>query len=272
MSGLQFRKPSTPPKQVTEIQQIFKKTQRLSDPNDLRIKPVYDVSTYGQDVVLSLGIDDSALTLITPSNADFGQILQNGNIPIDEIEKIISDIDAIGVLNEGNDTAFDQTYEWTPDMSAFIYKIGFSMAFALNVFAFTSGSFDIDSVRIIITQETPSSPKALLDKVFEANGLTALTGTGTQILLFNTEIAISAVKITQGVPLTFRIIINETTGVGTRQVGILPLFCFQSEALAKIFTTSVLKFHVHPSLDHAFPVFRSQNDQELLDFSGAGIG
>lgn len=274
MSGLVVRgkEESSQSFQLEQLLTKKNKNIKVEAVNQLRIKPVYDVSTYGEDVTLSLGIDDAALQTITPSTADFGQILENGNIPIDQIEKVMSDIDAIGILNEGDNVAFDQTYEWVPDMSAFIYKIGFSIAFGLNVSVFTSGSFDIDSIQIIITQDTVRSPKVLLDKTFEAEGLTALVAGGTQILLFNREIAISAAKITQGVPLTFQIIINETVGVGTRQVGIVPFFCFQSEAIAKIFSTSVLKFHVHPSLDHAFPVFRSENEQELLDFSGKGAG
>ena len=34
----------------------------------------------------------------------------------------MSDTDTVQLLHEGNDTAFDQTYRFRPDMSAIIYK------------------------------------------------------------------------------------------------------------------------------------------------------
>ena len=241
------------------------------NPNKLRIKPTYDVSTYGEDVTLNLGTDNARLTSITMSTSNFGQVLENGRIPIDELKILVSNEDTWGLIDGGDNTAFDKSYEWTPDMSAVIYKIGISSAFGLIVSAFTSGSFNLDSVRLIITQEFEAGEEILLDRIFNSEGLTALTGTGSQILLLNGEIAIPGKKIVNGVPISFRLIVNETSGSGTRQVGILPIFCFQSEAIPKQFTTSVLKFHVHASLDHAFPVFRTQNDQELLDYSGVGI-
>lgn len=247
----------------------------MSEPNPskLRIKPVYDVSTYGEDLELQLGTEDASLESITPSTADFGQILENSRVPIDDIAQVISDVDTIGLVNLGDDTDYDQTYGWTPDMSAILYKLGFSMAFGLNLSAWTSGTATIDSIQIIITEQQTNVPKELFNKIFNADGLTALGAVGTQILLFNSEFALPGVKIHNGTPLSFRFIINTTQSlVNTRQVGIIPFFCFQSEAIAKIFTTSVIKFHLHASLDHAFPVFRTEDNEQLLDFSGVGFG
>lgn len=241
------------------------------NPTKLRIKPVYDISTYGEDIELQIGVENESLESITPSTADFGQVLENSRVPIDEVPLIISDVDTIGLVNLGDDTDYDQTYEWTPDMSAIVYKIGISCALGLNVSAFTNGSIDIDSVRVVITEEEENAPVTLFDKIFEATGLTALVAVGTQILLLNTEMTVPGIKVHNGVPLSFRIVLNTTiSGMNTTQAGIIPFFCYQSSAIAKLFSTSVVKFHLHASLDHAFPVLRTENAQELLDFSGVG--
>ena len=48
----------------------------------------------------------------------------------------------------------------------------------------------------------------------------------------------------------------------------MPLFYMQEGALAKTMIESTLQLHLHPALDHAFPVFRDQSIQEQLDYSG----
>jgi len=39
----------------------------------------------------------------------------------------------------------------------------------------------------------------------------------------------------------------------------------------KQWTTSVFDWHVHPTLDHAFQIFRDQSVQNLIDYSGVTI-
>ena len=54
----------------------------------------------------------------------------------------------------------------------------------------------------------------------------------------------------------------------TLQVGIIPFFCYNSEATNKVFTTSVFKMHIHASLQNAFPVFRGTSVTDQIDFDG----
>jgi len=185
------------------------------------------------------------------------------------LEKIISNSNTIGILNEGDDTAFQQQYTWTPDESLLIYRVSLSMAFGLNCSAFTSGSLDLNSVALRIRQEF-DAPVTLTNRVFSAQGLTALTATGTQIMLLGVQFFLAPETfIKGGVPLSIRFTANTTiSGTNTSQVGLMPVFPYQSEAINKIFTTPFIKFHVHTALTHAFPVLRTQDPEELLDYSG----
>jgi len=244
------------------------------DPTKIRLKPTYNASNPIEPTTLEIGVEDDNLQSIVPSTADFGQVLTpSGNVPISDSSVIISDVDAIGLVNPGDDTDYDQTYEWLPPESSIIYQIDMSFAVGLNLSAFTSGSATIDSVQVIITQQDEQTPRVLLDELFLAVGLTALVATGAQILLLDMQRVIDDKKIKGGVPITIQIIINTTQSmVQTRQVGIIPFVSYHSEAIAKRFTTSVIKFYNKPSLDSAFLVLRTEDAQELLDYSGVPFG
>ena len=56
---------------------------------------------------------------------------------------------------------------------------------------------------------------------------------------------------------------------GTYQTGIVPLFCYFGAAVPKTWTTSSVLLHIHADLAHAFPIFRDQDNMNLLD---TGIG
>ena len=76
-------------------------------------------------------------------------------------------------------------------------------------------------------------------------------------------------KVAQGNKLTVQIILNRTdTGTATSFEGIMPLFYFQKSSLAKTMVESTFGMHLHPALDHAFPVFRDQSVQDALDYDG----
>ena len=244
-----------------------------SEPTKLRLKPTYNVSNFGDEITLELGVENESLESITPSSADFGQVLQDANIPTDDNPVVISDVDTIGLVNLGDDTDYDQTYRFIPPISFILHKIALSMAVGLNLSAWTSGAATIDSVQVIVTEEDQDTPVVILDEIFDAVGLVALGAVGTQILLLDPQIAIAGQKIRGGIPVSIRIIINTTQNLdNTRQVGIIPFFCYQAAAIAKRFSTSIISLGVRPSLDSAFLVLRTEDDQELLDYSGVPFG
>ena len=238
---------------------------------DTLIKNVYDSADYGQTIMIPL-VTDSALTLktITPSTATFNQLVPFVGInTIDDINQIISNIDEISIAHEGDDIAFNQIYQWQPESYGVVYKTNLIAGFGLNVSAFTSGTADLDSVRIILSShlEDGTLQTTIFDKQVTAT-FTALTATGTLIFIVDIEHLVPF-NIDLGKPLRLQIIVNHTQTLNnTLQVGILPLFCYNSEATNKIFTTSVLKMHIHSGLKNAFPVFRGTSVTDSLDFDG----
>ena len=83
--------------------------------NDLLEKPVYDVSSYGEDLQLPFGQKKLALQSITWSALD--ELLVVG-ADMENYSRLVSDIDSLGIMTQGDGVAFDQTYEWLSDMSA----------------------------------------------------------------------------------------------------------------------------------------------------------
>jgi len=248
-------------------------------PQHAKIKPVYDVSNYGSDLSIQFGIDNLTLQSITASTAAFFKNTDTVNLdgaattvfPVEDMDIILSDVNTFAIAHEGDDTAFNRIYSFEPDMTAYIYKASIKMAFGLNVSAFTNGSRDITGVRFVINQILDSERTEKIDDFTVTATLAALTATGTQIFIIVADRHYTNFKAVKGRPITIQIIVEESgSGTNTRQVGILPCFPFQAAAILKPVTTSVLSVHVHPTLDHAFPVFRDQNAMQLLDYSGTG--
>ena len=106
--------------------------------NDLLEKPVYDVSSYGEDLQLPFGLKNLALQAITWSDLDELLVV---DADMENYSRLVSDIDSLGIMHEGDGVAFDQTYEWLSDMSAFVYKFNITLCVALSVTAYTSGNF-----------------------------------------------------------------------------------------------------------------------------------
>jgi hypothetical protein len=223
--------------------------------NQVKLLPTYNVDNYGVDSFIPL-FNDVSLTAqsITISSSALTQSYDDGNVPIDHQDTLLSDSDTIHLLHEGNDTAFDQTYRWRPDMSAIVYKTRLLLAIGLNVSAYTSGTIDLTNCTITIT-EVGGNNNQIFKQTFPIT-MTALTGTGSAYFILDADYS-SIFKVYSGNPLDVRIEIPVATksGTATAQTGVLPLFCYSTPAQLKPFTLSGITFHIHASLDHADPVF-----------------
>ena len=107
------------------------------------IKPVYDVSNYGEDSILPLNCLSGSTVTLTPSTATFVQVEEDSKIPIDEVNMFIMDSDKMAGISAGDDTDYDETFQWEPDMSAQAYQITLNFASFMKVSAYTSGNFAI---------------------------------------------------------------------------------------------------------------------------------
>ena len=239
------------------------------NPAKLRIKPVYGVDSYGHDLALPLLISQASnVATLTPSTASFHQTLHDSARPIDETLMFISESDKAELLHSGNDTNFDQSFILNPDMTAWSYKLALNMGFGLKVSAFTSGTINLGNIHLTITELGQGAGDTIIEDLTIDAGSSNLTGTGEQIVAFHADI-IRPIKLNNAQPIKLRIQTEvEETGTNTWQVGMLPCYPLIPTAVPKQWLVSQLEAHLHASLDHAYAVFRDQNNQQLMDYSG----
>jgi len=232
------------------------------------IKPVYDVSNFGTDVTLPLNCLSGSTTTITPSTATFVQVLEDSKVPIDEVNQFITDSDKMALIHAGDNTDYDTTFEWSVDMSNQAYQITCNLAVAQIISSYSSGNFKIDSVQIIIKQIGGGEGDiTYVNKIIDP-GMSNMSSATAQVAIINFSTKVSA-KVADK-PLTFQIKVNTSSGVGTYQTGIVPLFCYFGLAVPKTWTTSSVLLHVHADLAHAFPIFRDEDNMNMID-TGIGI-
>lgn len=239
------------------------------NPTKLRIKPTYNVSDYGKDILLPLVCTQSSnVQTLTSSTSAFAFTPHDSAQPIDEQDIIISDTDKVVQLHAGNDSAFTKSWIFNPDMSAFVYKISFNLGLGLKCSAFTSGTTNFGDITITITQlGDGAGDKIIWSRAYDA-GATALTATGELICNFHADI-IAPVKLNNALPIKIDLTIGHAkTGTNTSQIGFIPFYPYVPNAVPRLFTVSAVGFHVHASLDHAFPIWRDQDNDQRLDYSG----
>ena len=231
------------------------------------IKPTYDVANYGHDTSLPLSCISGNVATITPSTSTFVQVLEDNKIPIDEVDLFITDSDKMALIHLGDDTDFDKTYEWAPDMSAQAYTLTFSFGVGMKVSSYSSGNFKMDSVQVICNQIGGGEGSVnFVNKIIDP-GMSNMTSAVAQVAIINFSTTVSTKVFNK--PLTFQIKVNTSSGSGTYQTGIIPLFCYFGTAIPKVWTTSSVLMHLHADLAHAFPIFRDEDNMNMVD---TGIG
>jgi len=232
------------------------------------IKPTYDVANFGHDNSLPLNCLSGSTVTLTPSTATFVQVLEDSRVPIDEVDLFITDSDKMAMVHAGTDTDFDTSWEWTPDMSAQAYQISFNFAVGMKVSAYTSGNFKISDVQVICKQIGGGEGDfTYLNKIIDPGMVNMASLNAEQVAIINFSTTVSAKVFDK--PITFQIKVNTDAGVGNYLTGIIPIFCYIGSAVPKTWTTSSVLMHIHADLAHAFPIFRDQDNMNLLD---TGIG
>jgi len=236
--------------------------------NPVLIKPVYDVGYYGHDVSVPLSTLSGLSQTVVPSTSTFVQVLEDSKVPVDELPLFISESDVMQMIHQGNGNDYNETFIWQPDMAANLYKATLSFAVGLNVSAYTSGNFKIETIQMIIKQQKGDYVETLVNRIIDP-GMANIASAVAQVavITFDTTVA----KKVFDKSITVQIIVTAASGSGTFQCGIFPLFCYIAPAVPKVWTSSAFIMHLHGSLDHAFPVFRNEDNENLLDHSGIGI-
>ena len=232
------------------------------------IKPTYDVGSYGHDVTVPLSMLAGSTVTLVPSTSTFVQVLDDSKVPIDEIPLVVTDSDEMEMVHSGDDADFDKTWVWVPDMEASLYKFTANFAVGMNVSAYTSGNFKISSIQVIVTQTKGTYSEVLINRTIDP-GMANMSSVTSQVALINLDTQTAKRVFDKSV--TIQIKVNATSGSGTYQCGIIPLYCYFSAHTPKVWTTSAIIMHLHGALSHAFPVFRTEDNENLLDHSGIGI-
>jgi len=238
---------------------------------DTLTKPVYDVASYGEDLVIPLSTDTLALQAITWSGLN--ELLQvaphHADSHLEDYPRLISSEDTLGILNEGDGVRYSRTFEFLTDMSAWVYKTTISICVGLAVTAYTSGNHSVDSVQFILSERLQDGSLVKeIENQTVATGMTNITSAvnAATIVQFESNVPF---KITQGNVVRLEISFNSTdTATATSFEGIFPYFYFQEGSTAKTLTESSMLLHLHPALDHAFPVFRDSSIVNRIDFDG----
>jgi len=230
-------------------------------PSNVKSLAVYDVASYGTDLFLPLtdvGLTETALTF---SGVTMTRDTSDSNQPLDSFPRVYSDTNAGLLLNEGNDTAFNQTYTLDPDMTAVIYKISLNFCAVLTVSAYTSGNFNIGALHIKITERS-TNDSLLYENTFQS-GAANLTATGTSMHWFTQDI-VETIKVRKGNPIDIQLDLITTTGSGTHQEGYAPVAPYLKTAVMKQFFESGISLHLHPDLSHADGVFKYKKSRVSL--------
>jgi len=231
-------------------------------PSNVKSLAVYDVASYGTDLFLPLtdvGLTETALTF---SGVTMTRHTSDSNQPLDSFPRVYSDTDSGLLLNEGNDTAFNQTYTLDPDMTAIIYKISLNFCAVLTCSAYTNGGLNIGGLHIKISERS-SNDRLLYENTFQS-GAATLSATGTSMHWFTQDI-VETIKVRKGNPIDIQLnLITVVTGTNTRQEGYAPVAPLLKTAVMKQFFESGISLHLHPDLSHADGVFKYKKERVSL--------
>ena len=224
------------------------------EPSKVKSVSVYNVGDYGNDLFLpftDVGLTETAITF---STATITRDLEDSNQPLDSFPFVYSDTDSGVLLNEGNNTAFSQTYSYNPDMTAIIYALHLSFPAAVICSAFTSGTLNVGALHIKITERSTNN-RLLYENTFQSNAAN-LTGTGTSLHIFQRDV-VETILVRKGNPIDILVeLITVTTGTNTRQEGVVALAPYLKTAVLKSFTMPGIALHLHADLSHADGVYK----------------
>jgi len=223
-------------------------------PSKVKSVSVYNVGDYGNDLFLPFTDVGLTETSITFSTAVLTRDTEDSNQPMDDFPAVYSETDSGVVLNEGNDSAFSQTYSYNPDMTAIIYALHLHCPFAVICSAFTSGTLNVGALHLKITERS-TNDRLLYENTFQS-GAANLTGTGTSLHIFQQDV-VETILVRKGNPIDILVeLITVTTGTNTRQEGIVNLAPNIKTAVLKRFTPAGIALHLHADLSHADGVYK----------------
>ena len=224
------------------------------EPSNVKSVSVYNVGDYGNDLFLpftDVGLTETAITF---SSATVTRDTDDSNQPMDDFPAIYSDTDSGILQNEGNNTAFSQTYSYNPDMTAISYALHLVFPAAVICSSFTSGTLNVGALHLKITERSTNN-RLLYENTFQSNAAN-LTGTGTSLHFFQQDV-VETILLRKGNPIDILVeLITVTTGTNTSQQGYVTPAPYLKTAVMKRFTPAGIALHLHADLSHADGVYK----------------
>jgi len=249
--------------------------QPILESGKLSIKPVYNVSQgaitdfvplEAQLALVSFNYPDTTIAINTET-LDSVTAYQSTS----GTNRVLSNIDTISGYSFGDDTQLDYIMFVKPFSSFEITQCFINAAFTLNVSAYTSGDFSMDSIDLDVLSfdgTSTASSKTIFNTRF-TTGFGNLTAAGTQTYIMQAQFGGNSIKASD--KLGFRFRMNVSVGVGTRQELLLPFFYWTATAGNKKMYESGISTHMLPSFDAAQAAFKDQLRSFPIDTFGAPI-
>ncbi len=226
---------------------------KITQPSQVKVLPTANVLDYGHDIPLHLTQVGATEQAITFSTTAITRSLDESGQPLDHLPHVYGDEDDGLLLHLGNNTAYDATFTFNSDMPAVIYKTSLSLAAALNISARTSGTWNLGSMTVTIT-ESGGTTRTIYTNTFTSTAADQ-AATGTALHWYVHDI-VEPYQVFPNQPIKIRIQLNVTSGSGTRQEGLVTIAPFVKTAVLKSFAESCIIFHAHADLSHADNIFR----------------
>jgi len=125
------------------------------------------------------------------------------------------------------------------------------------VTARSAGTFDLTQVQVNVVEQP--NARTLFSAPIPVT-MVGLTAVAQSYFIMDFDIN-TQFKVYSGNAIEFQFTTTVATGTGDFQTGILPLFAYNSDTLAQVFTRSGIMLHIHATLDHADPIFNEDIDR-----------
>lgn len=154
-----------------------------------------------------------------------------------EFESIPSNSNQCTILQVANDTQFTKKFITTTDYDALVMDIQWNFAIGMNVSTYSLGNFGIDSVSLTLRSWRAQDRLAYQTTNSWTSTLTKMTALDNQVMIIQ-DVMKTPIPLYRGGALETEITVNTTTGTGTSQTGIIPIFPYQATGALRTFSES----------------------------------
>lgn len=217
-------------------------------------KPLYlDWSVWnpGSVSVGNSAIADFTLSPNTLAGYNTGGISTTGlnDISNDGFPSAIMNDTNLTLVYEANDTEFSASFDWYPPTDVIVDRLLSNFAVGLIESAHSAGSFGISSVRFLVDVFKRNETEKItppMNVTATGGGVTGLAANGANGYCIYNFIKRDPFIAYAGGKVRFQIVATISTGTGTYQNGIMPIFPYHSTGGMRSYFKSGCLLHTRP--------------------------